>query len=365
MKVLIAGGGTGGHINPGLSIAKHIKRRQPASEIIFVGTHRGLETKLVPREGFELRLIRVKGFRRKLSLDTLVSVKELIQGFAEARKIIKQFRPEVVIGTGGYVCGPVVLNAALSGIPTLIHEQNVFPGVTNRLLSRFVNSVAVSFKESEQYLKGARKLVHTGNPVRDEILKANRTEARSRLDIDGSKPLVVVVGGSLGAERINLVTAELIKKYSGQMDFNLIFATGNSQYEAVRELLKGLRHPLITITPYIYNAGEVYAAADLIVCRAGAITCSELTVIGLPSIMIPSPNVTANHQEYNARSLEKNGASVVILEKELNADILYRQLNRLIKDREQLDRMARSAKKTGITNAVEKIYSLIMELVEI
>ncbi|MDF2523625.1 MAG: UDP-N-acetylglucosamine--N-acetylmuramyl-(pentapeptide) pyrophosphoryl-undecaprenol [Clostridiales bacterium] len=362
MKFIIAGGGTGGHINPGIAIAKYIKQKQPDAEIIFVGTERGLETKLVPREGFELKLIKVKGFRRKLSLDTLVSVKEMFQGFLESQAVIKKFKPDMVIGTGGYVCGPLLFNAALMKIPTLIHEQNAFPGVTNRILSRFVDVVAISFKESEQYFKSAKKRILTGNPVRTELLKVDRASAREKLGIKNDQNLVVVMGGSLGAEKINSTVAEMIKS-NNNLGFKLIFGTGNSQFNKINKELEATENKNIEVVPYIYDAANVYAAADLIVCRAGAITCSELTLLGVPSIMIPSPNVTANHQEHNARALEKQGASIVVLEQELTAELLYNQIVDLLKNKTYLNKMAKDAKKIGILNSTEKIYSMLEELI--
>jgi UDP-N-acetylglucosamine--N-acetylmuramyl-(pentapeptide) pyrophosphoryl-undecaprenol N-acetylglucosamine transferase len=361
LRVIIAGGGTAGHINPGIAIAKYIKQKDNSADILFIGTKRGMETTLVPREGFELKLIKVKGFRRKLSVDTLISIKELLQGIAEARSVIKQFKPDVVIGTGGYVCGPVVFNASMMKIPTLIHEQNAFPGVTNRILSRFVDAAAISFKESEQYFKSARRLVYTGNPVRSEIIHANRQAAREKLGVKPDRQFVVVFGGSLGAGKINDTVVEMLKKHNA--DYNLLFGTGNSQHEEIKNKLKHINLPTVNIEPYIYNMGDAMAAADLIICRAGAITCAELTALGIPSIMIPSPNVVANHQEHNARSLERQGASVVILEKDLNPELLYRQITDLLNDREQLNKMSRNARKIGIVNSAQKIYSIIQELV--
>jgi len=362
LRVIIAGGGTAGHINPGIAVAKLIKQKDKNADILFIGTRRGLETKLVPREGFDLRLIKVRGFKRKLSLDTFIAVKELFQGLLEARRIIKEFKPDVVIGTGGYVCGPVLFNACRMKIPTLIHEQNAFPGVTNRILSRIVDAVAISFKESGQYFKYAKKLVYTGNPVRMEIIQADRQASREKLGIRPNDTFVVIFGGSLGAERINETVVEMLKKYS--MDCKILFGTGNAQYESIAKELEGVRSSSVLVVPYIYDMGSAMAAADLVICRAGAITCSELTALGVPSIMIPSPNVVANHQEHNARSLEKNGASIIILERDLSGDILYEQMVRLLKDKEQLNKMAKNAKKIGITNAVDKIYSIIDELVK-
>lgn len=364
MKVMIAGGGTAGHINPGLAIAKYIKSRDENAEILFVGTKHGMETRLVPREGFNIELIKVRGFRRKLSMDTLKALKELCQGLFQARRLIKKFKPDIVIGTGGYVCGPVVFNAARMKIPTLIHEQNALPGVTNKILSRFVKTVAISFKESEQYFMAAKNLVYTGNPVRGEILTANKKTAREKLKIASQKQLVVIVGGSLGAQRINEAVVDMIQKYHQSIHFSLIFATGNNQYEAVAGRLKGFQLPDLKVVPYIYDAADTYASADLMVCRAGAITCSELTALGLPSVMIPSPNVTANHQEHNARALENQGAAVVILDKDLNGDLLYRQISELLEDKEQLAKMGRNAKKMSTCNASEKLFDLVQKLLK-
>lgn len=364
MKVLISGGGTAGHINPGIAIAKYIKDRNPKAEILFIGTRKGLETKLVPRENFELKLISVRGFRRKLSFDTLVAFKELFQGLFEARKVIREYRPDIVIGTGGYVCGPVVFNASTMKIPTLVHEQNAFPGVTNRILSRFVDRVAISFKESDKYFKNSKKTIFTGNPIRNEMFNVSREVARKKLELPNDKPLVVVFGGSRGAENINSNVVELIKKYGQESKFNLIFATGDAQHGKISGELEGYVPSNINVVPYIYDMGNVMAAADLVVCRAGAITISELTALGVPSIMIPSPYVTANHQEYNARALEKQGAAVVILEKNLNSTLLYEQIAGLLGNREQLKKMSSNARKMGITNASEKIYGMIEELVK-
>ncbi|MFZ5985970.1 MAG: undecaprenyldiphospho-muramoylpentapeptide beta-N-acetylglucosaminyltransferase [Bacillota bacterium] len=364
MKVLISGGGTAGHINPGLAIAKHIMKMDPQCEILFVGTERGLETKLVPRENFKLELIRVRGFRRKLSLDTLLSIKELFVGLLEARKVIKSFKPDIVIGTGGYVCGPVVFNASKMKIPTLIHEQNAFPGVTNRILSKFVNRVAISFKESTRFFKGGKKIVFTGNPIRNEMLEVDRESARRKLGIPKDKPLVVIFGGSRGAQTVNEAVSELIKKHGKDDKFHLIFATGEALYEKITRNIGDIKSPNINVVPYIYDMSNVMAAADLVVSRAGAITISELTALGVPSILIPSPYVTANHQEHNARALEEQGAAVVILEKDLNSDILFDKIISLIGDKEGLAKMARNAKRMGITNAVEKIYVMVKEIME-
>lgn len=365
MKVLIAGGGTGGHINPGLAIAKYIKEKEPGTEITFVGTKKGLETKLVPLAGFPLKTITVRGFKRKLSLDTVVAVKELIQSFFEASRLIKKIKPDVVIGTGGYVCGPVLYVASKKRIPTLIHESNAFPGITNRLLEKYVNYVAISFKDAEKHFKDPKKLVHTGNPIRQELLRANRQEVRKQLNIKEDKPLVVIMGGSRGARKINETVAEMLNKYY-KGEFNLIFSTGEAQYENISSGidLNPQYKKMVNVVPYIYNVAQVYAGSDLMICRAGAITISELQTMGIPSILIPSPYVTANHQEHNARSLERDGGAVVILENELNADLLYKQICSLISNRDILRKMSAGAAKNRVNDSVEKIYKLVSEIIE-
>ncbi len=360
MKVLIAGGGTGGHINPGLAIAKYIKDHEQNVEITFVGTKKGLETKLVPREGYKLETITVRGFKRKISFDTVLAVKELVQSFFEASKLIERIKPDVVIGTGGYVCGPVLYVAAKKGIPTLIHESNAFPGVTNRILARYVDYVAISFKDSEKYFKQTKKIVHTGNPVRQELLTANKLDVVSQLDIVKGKPLIVVMGGSRGARKINETVAEMLNTHF-KGEFNIIFSTGEQQFDVINSSIKidDKYKSLVKVVPYIYDVDKVYAASDLMICRAGAITISELQTMGIPSILIPSPYVTANHQEHNARSLEKDGGAVVILENELNAEALYKNICSLISNENVLKEMAKDATKNRTLDSASKIYSLI------
>lgn len=363
LKIIIAGGGTAGHINPGIAIAKQILKNHPDAQILFVGTEKGLEKELVPKEGFELRFISVKGFKRKMSFDTLVSVKELIKGMYQTRKIINEYKPDIVIGTGGYVCGPVLINASFMGIPTIIHEQNVYPGVTNRILSRFVDVVMVSFEESKKYIKSKNVYV-TGNPVRYEILNSNRIASRKNLGIDNNEKLLVVFGGSIGAEKINRILVDYIKSAVPE-NVKLIFGTGAKQYNDVSNSLQNVKYDKtkINILPYIDNMGDVMAAADLMVCRAGAITLSEITVIGVPAILIPSPNVTHNHQEYNARALEKVGAAKVITEKDLSEIDFGCLVNDILLDDKTLFKMGQRSRSIGRKDATEKIIDIITKTV--
>lgn len=365
MKVLIAGGGTGGHVNPGLAIAKYIKQKEPQAEITFVGTKKGLEAKLVPREGYTLETITVRGFKRKISFDTVVAIKELFQSFFEASRLIKKLKPDVVIGTGGYVCGPVLYVAAKKGIPTLIHESNAYPGVTNRLLEKYVNYVAISFKDAEKFFKDKKKLVHTGNPVRQQLLNTSREDALKAMDIQKDKPLIVIMGGSRGARKINEAGAEMLNKHF-KGEFNLIFSTGEAQFESISSTiqLNDAYKKYVKVVPYIYDVEKVYKASDLMICRAGAITISELQTMGIPSILIPSPYVSANHQEHNARSLERDGGAVVILESELEAESLYKKICGLINNREQLKMMGEASTRNRIPDSAEKIYQLVKEIIK-
>ncbi|AIS52707.1 UDP-N-acetylglucosamine--N-acetylmuramyl-(pentapeptide) pyrophosphoryl-undecaprenol N-acetylglucosamine transferase MurG [Thermoanaerobacter kivui] len=363
MKYLFAGGGTGGHIYPAIAIAKEILKNEKDAQILFVGTKKGLENELVPREGFELKTITAQGFKRKLSLDTLKTVHKAIIGLKEANKILKEFKPDVVIGTGGYVCGPVLMMAALRGITTLIHEQNAFPGLTNKILSRFVKVVAVSFEESVKYFKNKEKVVVTGNPIRKELFETDRLEGMKRLGFSPDKPLVVSVGGSRGAEKINFIMVKLIKMKNKNLQVLMI--TGTNQYEKVLEKIKNDNLNLeesVKIIPYCHNMEDVYAAADIMVCRAGAITLAEITAKGVASILVPSPYVANNHQEYNARVLERAGAAYVILEKDLTAQGLYDKINYLLNNSSVLLGMKENAKKISKIDAAEKIYKLIKSI---
>ncbi len=361
MKILFAGGGTAGHINPGIAIAKYLREKYQDASVVFVGTEKGLEKKLVPHEGFELRLIKVSGFKRKLSLHNVVALKELFSSLIAARKLIKEFKPDIVIGTGGYVCGPVLFIASQMKIPTLIHEQNAFPGVTNKILSHIVDTVAISFSESKKYFKSSKKLVVTGNPIRKELLLQ---KDKKKVRASKEKPILVIFGGSRGAEHINNAVCDMILNYYTGDECEIVFASGESQYDIVKEKLgdKNLNRPGLTILPYIFDMANVLAKADLAVCRAGAITISELGAMGVPSILIPSPYVTANHQEYNARAQEAHGSAVVIKEKDLTGSLLYNQVKSLLENSSHLSEMSKNAQKNSITDANERIYELVKEL---
>jgi len=363
MKVLIAGGGTGGHVYPGIAIAKELKERDINIEILFVGTENGLENKIVPGEGFELKTIHSKGFKRKAITENFKTISVNFQGLLDSYRIVSNFKPDIAIGTGGYVTGPVLLICSFMRIKTVIHESNVIPGVTNKILSRFVDRIALSYEETKKYFNKriAGKIVVTGNPVRKDIFIYRKSEAKKALGFDVSKPLIVSVGGSRGAANINKTVLSYLNNYMPS-NIQFLFITGENQYESIIKQCNMLKNKDVKVIPYAYNMPVVYAAADLIICRAGAMTISELIACGKPSILIPSPYVAENHQEYNARTLEKIGAAKVILEKDLDEKILYNYINEIIYNNDKLKAMSESAKSLSKPDALDQIVDLMYTL---
>ena len=305
MRVIFAGGGTGGHINPAISIADYAKSQDSEFEALFIGTKRGLESKLVPKAGYDIKYIDISGFNRKNLLKNVSVVAKLIKSRIDCRKIIREFKPDCVVCTGGYVSGPVIMAAAKEGVPSLIHEQNVYPGLTVKGSEKYVDYLAVSFDETVNLMNAKEKCVVTGNPIRTQILEANKEEARKKLGID--KPFVLVFGGSLGAQRINDTMLNIIPRIKQNGNVKLLFGTGERNYDTIRDAVTKLgideNDENIQVLPYIDNMAEVMAAADVVVARSGAITVSELAALGKPSVLIPSPNVVRNHQEQNARKV--------------------------------------------------------------
>mgnify|MGYP003290943384 CR=1 FL=1 len=366
MRVLLTGGGTAGHINPAIAIANYIRGKEKDSEFLFVGTQHGLEKKLVPKCGYDIKFIEVMGLKRSLSPQNIKVFINYIKSIRESRRIIKEFKPDVVIGTGGYVCAPVVNSAASLKIPTLIHEQNVFPGLAIKMLSQKADITAISFDETRNMMK-AKKMVLTGNPLRPDLFTPHDKDVlRANCNFD-EKPIVLMFGGSLGAEKMNAALIDMVK--NGRIDgFNLIAVTGERHYEEVARTLskEGVnmeKQKNVKILPYIYNMEEVFGVCDMIVGRAGAITVSEITALGKAAVLIPSPYVAHNHQEYNARYLEKNGAAKVVLESELSGQRLAEEIGTVLKNTDKLKKMQQCSKKIGITDACETIYNCIREII--
>ncbi|MBQ3887493.1 MAG: undecaprenyldiphospho-muramoylpentapeptide beta-N-acetylglucosaminyltransferase [Clostridia bacterium] len=369
MKVLFAGGGTAGHINPALAIAGYVKERQPDAEILYIGCKGGMEERLVPQAGFNFKGITVQGFRRKVSFQALkeniVTVKKAITAGKDAKKIIEEFQPDICIGTGGYVSGPVLRAAAKLGIPTMIHEQNAYPGVTNKMLSKHADRVLLAMPDARQHFKGHCRFVDTGNPVRGEILVQEKAAARRQLGLD-ERPVILSFGGSLGARKINESLADVIARSAQDGRYQHIHAYG--QYgKWFPDLLKEKGADLekatnLDIREYINDMPVCLAAADLVIARAGAITLSEIQVKGKPSILIPSPNVAENHQYHNAMSLVKQEAAVMIEEKDLTPEKLTEEIDKLASDPQRLAAYAENAQRMAIADAAKRIYSVMIEV---
>lgn len=367
MRVILSGGGTGGHIYPAVSIAKEIKKQYQNAEILFIGTEKGLESGIVPKEGFRLLTIKVRGFERRLSLGNFAAVKESFISLFKVSKIIRDFKPDIVIGTGGYVCGSVLLTAVLMNVPTLIHEQNAFPGVTNKILARLVDIIAVNFAEAKEYFPKNSKVLITGNPIRGNMLNISKAEGLKEFGFSGELPVVFVVGGSRGAKRLNESVLLLAKHCVTGKSFQLLHMTGETQYQTVLEQYKeaGIDSEAenIRVMPFLYNMPYALAASDIIISRCGASTLSEITALGKPSILIPYPYATDNHQEYNARALEKSGAAIVILERDLNAELLYNEAADMLNKPAKTGLMSKKSRELGKTDAAYVILKAAEELV--
>lgn len=367
MRYLITGGGTGGHIYPALAIAWEIKNRHKDANILYVGTKEGLESELVPKEGFDFKTIRVKGMPRKINKESIKAIKELFLGLIDATRIIKDFNPDVVIGTGGYVCGPVVYMASKKNVHTLIHEQNAFPGITNKILSRYVDKVLTTFDESKRYFKYLDRVVVTGNPIRKNIVKIDKKKAYFDLNINPNVPFIVSFGGSGGQKKLNDAMLHIIEKNILNKNLQLIHVTGKRFYnEFIKEMkLKKLDiKKNIRVVPYLYDVPKALNIADLAITSAGAITLAEISAVGVPSILIPKGYTAENHQEYNAKAFEEKGASHLILEKDLTGEFLDEIIDKIIKDKRKLINMAQKSKKLGNVNATEKIVDIIDKTVK-
>ncbi len=372
MKVLISGGGTGGHIYPALAIAGMLREKYNA-EIEYVGTSRGLETKLVPREGYKLHTVKVRGFSRSLSLSNIDAAIKAVTSVYEAKRIIKTFKPDIVIGTGGYVCWPVLKAAAKMGIPTAVHEQNAVVGMTVKMLSKYVDKVMISFEESRGLFDCPEKLVMTGNPLKSEMFTKNSEEAKKALSLDASVPLILSYGGSLGAMKVNENVLSVIESFSEKNDVYHIHATGRGEWQEIRTKLiaRGYKDNgdyvtkgRVSVREYIYDMPTVLTAADIVISRAGAMTISELAALGKASVIIPSPNVTNNHQYKNAAVLEKAGGAILIEEKNLTPEKLSGVLSELLSDSAKLSSLRANIRQFAVLDSLERINRVVQDLVE-
>lgn len=358
MRILIGGGGTGGHIYPALALARHARQVDGSAAVLFVGTAEGLESRIVPEAGFPLRTIAARGYRRKLGQAWPV-MKDFYGGLAQAARIIVEFDPAVVLGTGGYVAAPVVAAAVLKRRPAAIHEQNALPGLANRWLAPLVSRVCLSFEQSRGRFSHFSRTVHTGNPRASEAAAISRAEGLRALKLDPERRTVVVLGGSRGALQINRVMVNYLR---GPLPagVQLVYQTGEIYYrEVMSELGRPPRH--VQISSFI-NQTAALAAADLVISRSGATTLAEITALGVPAILVPSPNVVNNHQYFNARLLADRGAAQLIEEKDFNHFRLRRELERMLGAPELLAKMSRAGRSLGVTDAAARLYRCLREI---
>ena len=369
MHILFAGGGTAGHINPALAVASFIKSKHPNARISYIGKKGGMEERLVKESGFDFYGIDVAGFQRRLSLKNIgrniSAVYKVFASSIDCKKLLLSLKPDVVLGTGGYVSGPVLRTAAKLGIKTAIHEQNAFPGVTTKMLVDLVDTVMLAMPEAKSRLSLKREPVITGNPVRSDFGLLNKTECKKKLSLP-EKPVILSSGGSLGAMPINKAVCELIAAKWKDNDIIFIHAAGKANYKECVEVLRksgvNLGAENVIVKDYIDNMGECMAAADLLISRAGAISLSELQICSKPAILIPSPYVAENHQYHNAMALKKIGAAEVIEEKNLTGSELIKVVEKLIYNKSALKNMGQKANSIAIPDSSERIYKEIMKL---
>ena len=373
MKILFATGGTGGHINPALAVAGRIREIYgDEAEILFVGTPTHMETKLVPQAGFNLKTVDVRGFYRALTWNNIkrdsVAFIKMFTSSIEAKKIIKEFNPDVAIGFGGYVSGPVIRKAHQLGVPTALHEQNAFPGITNKALAKVVDCVMLTSEDALERIQSNVEPVITGLPVRGELIAADRKKCREELGIPDDKILILSMGGSLGADAINNAMIELITAEKDNDKLMFIHAMG--QYglyvpEKLEENGVDLEaHPNIVLREYIDDMQRCMPAADIVICRSGASSLYEIRALGKASILIPSPNVAENHQYYNAMELVNNDAALIIEEKDLTGEKLVETAESLINDPERIKTIEKNAKSMAILDATDRITTNLLNLIK-
>lgn len=363
MKILVSGGGTGGHIYPAVSLVKHIKKINPEAEFLYIGTEKGLESKIVPENKIPFETIEIQGFRRSLSLDNLKTVYLFLKSVRASKKIISEFQPDIVIGTGGYVCGAVVYAASKLKIPTIIHEQNSVAGVTNKFLSRYVDKIGICFQDAEQDFP-KEKVVLVGNPRGQEVVMTEKSAVLVDYGLDPNVPTVLIFGGSRGAQKINNAVLASLMLFS-EREYQVLYASGNIYYEEVQTFIaeNQLNLSNVKIVPYIEQMERVLANVDLVVGRAGATSLAEITALGLPSILIPSPNVTNDHQTKNAQSLVKRSAAILIPDSELEGLRLVKEVDSVMEDSEKRNQMGIATKKEGIPDATDRLYRLVNKMI--
>ncbi len=372
MRVIFTCGGTAGHVNPAIALAGYMKEKAPDTAVLFVGTPTGMERELVAKAGYDYAAVEVSSFLRKFNIEgirhNLHTLRVLASSGRQARAILDQFKPDLVVGTGGYASYPMVKAAAKAGLPTAVHESNMVPGLTTKMLEDYAKVIMVGFEDCRQHYKHPERIAVTGTPVRGDFFRLTRDEARKKLGFDDEAPLVVSFWGSLGASHMNECMVDFFRREDRESyPFHHIHAVGKGGWEAMERKLRELglpRSQRLDVRQYIYDMDVVMAAADVVLCRAGASTISELTALGKPTVMVPSPYVTNNHQEKNARLLEKHGGAVVITESEASGNGLYEAVSGILSNEETKERMAGAMRELGIPDATARIYNTVMALVQ-
>lgn len=377
MRVVMTCAGTGGHINPAIAIANIIRRNDKHADIIFIGTKTGLENELVKNAGYEIKQIRTGKFLREITLKNFSAIVQVIKGIGDAKKIIKEFKPDIVIGTGGYICGPVMLAAKHYKIPYILHESNSYPGISVKLLAKGAKYVFIGFSDAKIRLKNRKNVIFTGTPTKfnvQDMLKLDVNECKKELNLTSSnigkdKKIVFITGGSQGARKFNEVILNMVEKYKDEKLY-FVLVTGQKNYDLVISKLKEYENEknidlskYIVIKKFVYEMDKMYNVASLCITRSGAMTINELAVCEKPSILVPFPYATENHQLYNAKVLENAGASEIILEKDLNEDLLYEKINSIISDENKLKLMGLNASKVLKLDTEKIIYDLIKDAV--
>lgn len=364
MRILLTGGGTGGHIYPALAVAEGLREQYPDLEFLYVGTKRGLENTIVPKSNVPFTTITVEGLPRKISPALIKAGLKAMEGGLEALKVVREFKPDLVIGTGGYVCGPVIMAAKMCRVPSVIHEQNAFPGVTNKLLARVASLVLVNFAEARRYFVHPEKVVETGLPIRPEVLLTHRDQGIDFFGLDRAKQTLLISGGSQGSKSINGAVVGTYPKLLQHKNLQIIHLTGALDYDHVIASMQALgiepaNYPQLVVKPYLHEMEYALAAADFCIGRAGATYLAEITACGLPAVLVPYPFASENHQQYNAQSLVDRGAAVMILDKELTKESLYTALEPLVENEQYCLEMAQRAAQAGSRDALDKIITLL------
>ncbi len=362
MRIIVSGGGTGGHIYPAITLINTIKEKCPGAEFLYVGTRQGLEADIVPKEGLPFATVDLQGFERRLTPKNFLRAGKAVAAVAKAAKLVRDFRPDAVIGTGGYVCGPVLMAASLMKIPTLIQEQNVLPGITNKILARFVTRIATG---AEAALKAfpQDKAVFTGNPIRREVMAAERQEGAAAFGFDPAKKTIFVVGGSLGAGTLNRTMKKWIVEKSATADYQVLWQNGKYYKDSVNAFMEKHKPANVVNLDFIKRMDLAYAVADILISRAGAGTISELCVAGKATIFVPSPNVAEDHQRHNAMALVEKDAAMMVLDSEAEEKLMD-TAEALLNDSEKIAAMERNILLLGKKDAADRIAQMVLEMIK-